>query len=152
MTDEIRTDNTETLENALARIEGLEIQLAISEHDREHDDYELTEVYKKVTELEKENAELKEKLDFITKNAEPAGKMLVDMVKREVEKAEQGKLAELEKENAELKGRLKNACAIINRLMGAVKILNNTDTELTDINGFLKSAEEFVAVEKEEIN
>ena len=42
------------------KIEELEAQLAISEHDREHNDYELTEVYKKVEELEKENIELKE--------------------------------------------------------------------------------------------
>lgn len=87
-----------------------------------------------------------------TDNAEIAGKALVDMVKREVEKVGQGKLEELEQENAELKGRLKNACAIIKRLILAVKMLNNTDTELTDINTFLKPAEEFVAVEKEEIN
>ena len=40
------------------RIEELEEKLAISEHDREHDDYELTEVYKKVEQLEKENARL----------------------------------------------------------------------------------------------
>ena len=42
--------------------QGFEIickDLAISEHDREHNAYELTEVYKKVEQLEKENAELK---------------------------------------------------------------------------------------------
>ena len=42
-----------------AQIERNKIDLAISEHDREHNDYELTEVYKKVEQLEKENAELK---------------------------------------------------------------------------------------------
>lgn len=41
------------------RITELEEKLAISEHDREHNDYELTEVYKKVEQLEKEKAELK---------------------------------------------------------------------------------------------
>ena len=44
------------------KIQELEAQLAISEHDREHNDYELTEVYKKIEVLEKENVELKEKL------------------------------------------------------------------------------------------
>lgn len=42
-----------------AQIEQNKIDLAISEHDREHDDYELTEVYTKVEQLEKENADLK---------------------------------------------------------------------------------------------
>ncbi len=42
-----------------AQIERNKIDLAISEHDREHDDYELTEVYEKVKQLEKENADLK---------------------------------------------------------------------------------------------
>lgn len=45
--------------------QGFEIickESAISEHDREHNDYELTEVYSKLDKLEKENAELKEKL------------------------------------------------------------------------------------------
>ena len=49
-----------------AQIEQNKIDLAISEHDREHDDYEFTEVYTKVEQLEKENAELKEKLNFST--------------------------------------------------------------------------------------
>ena len=49
-----------------AQIEQNRIDLAISEHDREHDDYEFTEVYTKVEQLEKENAELKEKLNFST--------------------------------------------------------------------------------------
>lgn len=49
-----------------AQIEQNRIDLAISEHDREHNDYELTEVYTKVEQLEKENAELKEKLNFST--------------------------------------------------------------------------------------
>ena len=49
----------EDLDNSKKRIAELEKQLAISEHDREHNDYELTEVYGKVAELEKENAELK---------------------------------------------------------------------------------------------
>ena len=40
-------------------IEELEKELSISEHDREHNDYELLEVYKKVEKLEKENTELK---------------------------------------------------------------------------------------------
>lgn len=46
------------------QIAELEAQLAISEHDREHNDYELTEVYKKVEELEKENAELRKELNY----------------------------------------------------------------------------------------
>ena len=37
----------------------LEKELAITEHDREHNNYELTEVYKRVEALEKENEELK---------------------------------------------------------------------------------------------
>ena len=49
-----------------AQIEQNKIDLAIAEHDREHDDYEFTEVYTKVEQLEKENAELKEKLNFST--------------------------------------------------------------------------------------
>lgn len=49
-----------------AQIEQNKIDLAISEHDREHDDYEFTEVYTKVEQLEKENTELKEKLNFST--------------------------------------------------------------------------------------
>lgn len=49
-----------------AQIEQNRIDLAIAEHDREHDDYEFTEVYAKVEQLEKENAELKEKLNFST--------------------------------------------------------------------------------------
>lgn len=49
-----------------AQIEQNRIDLAISEHDREHDDYEFTEVYTKIEQLEKENAELKEKLNFST--------------------------------------------------------------------------------------
>ena len=49
-----------------AQIEQNRIDLAISEHDREHDDYEFTEVYTKVEQLEKENAGLKEKLNFST--------------------------------------------------------------------------------------
>ena len=43
------------------RIAELEEQLAISEHDREHNDYELIEVYTKVKNIEKENTELKKK-------------------------------------------------------------------------------------------
>jgi phage shock protein A len=46
--------------------QGFEIickDLAISEHDREHNDYELTEAYKKIEQLEKENAELKKQLE-----------------------------------------------------------------------------------------
>lgn len=42
-----------------AQIEQNKIDLAISEHDREHNDYELTEAYKKIEQLEKENADLK---------------------------------------------------------------------------------------------
>lgn len=42
-----------------AQIEQNKIDLAISEQDREHNDYELTEVYTKVEQLEKENAKLK---------------------------------------------------------------------------------------------
>ena len=45
----------------LKEVAELEEQLVISEHDREHNDYELTEVYKKVEVLEKENAELRKK-------------------------------------------------------------------------------------------
>lgn len=41
-----------------AQIERNKIDLAISEHDREHDDYEFTEVYTKIEQLEKEIAEL----------------------------------------------------------------------------------------------
>lgn len=73
--------------------QGFEIickDLAISEHDREHNDYELTEVYKKVEQLEQEKCEL---LGII-----------------------QGKdkaIADLKKENAELKERFERAKEII---------------------------------------
>lgn len=43
------------------RIAKLEKELAVSEHDREHNDYELAEVYKKAGQLEKENTELKKR-------------------------------------------------------------------------------------------
>lgn len=46
------------------KLEQTEKDLAISEHDREHNDYELTEVYKKVEQLEKENAELKKHIEM----------------------------------------------------------------------------------------
>lgn len=100
MTDEIRTDNTETLENALARIAELEEEKAeliekANERYRgcqridDENNKTILNLEVKVKDLEKENAELKEKLDFISKNSESAGKMLVDMVKSEVEKAGQ---------------------------------------------------------------
>lgn len=98
-------DFAEPRENKIAELEE---QLAISEHDREHNDYELTEVYKKVADLEKENAEYKEVFgscdtckrscdignccDPRTKNG-----YLLDKVKAIVERQK------LLKENAELK-------------------------------------------------
>ena len=45
---ELLNKNIEELEQMLEQIEK---DLAISEHDREHNDYELTEVYKKAEEL-----------------------------------------------------------------------------------------------------
>lgn len=47
------------IEELEAQIEQNKIDLAISEHDREHNDYELTEAYKKIEQLEKENVKLK---------------------------------------------------------------------------------------------
>lgn len=43
----------------IQRIEELEKELAISEHDREHNDYELTEVYKKISGLEQQIEKMK---------------------------------------------------------------------------------------------
>jgi hypothetical protein len=59
--DEMKNKISMALKDPILQ-QGFEIickDLAISEHDREHNDYELTEVYKKVAELEKENAELR---------------------------------------------------------------------------------------------
>ena len=57
-----------------AQIEQNRIDFAILEHDREHDDYEFTEVYTKVEQLEKENAELKEKVSYLEDNLRVARK------------------------------------------------------------------------------
>ena len=46
------------------RITELETELAITDHDREHNYYECLDLYKKVEELEKENAELKKVAEF----------------------------------------------------------------------------------------
>ena len=40
----------------------LQTQLAISEHDREHNDYELTEAYKKIADLEKQIEKMRNSL------------------------------------------------------------------------------------------
>lgn len=61
MNDEYEMEYTRE-DELLERITELEKSLAISEHDREHNDYELTEVYKKVEQLKKENADLREEL------------------------------------------------------------------------------------------
>jgi hypothetical protein len=56
--------------------QGFEIickDLAISEHDREHNDYELTEVYKKVAELVKENAEAKNLIEELASSLSVVG-------------------------------------------------------------------------------
>ena len=90
-----------------AQIERNKIDLAISEHDREHNDYELTEVYKKVEQLEKENAELKSELHRVSLNEQLAinnGKNFL------------GQIAELEKENVELKARVSEQSERISEL------------------------------------
>lgn len=72
-------------------VEELEEENAQLKKDYEETETLLEKQIEATLKLDKENTELKEKLDIITKNAEPAGRALVDMVKREVEKAEQGK-------------------------------------------------------------
>ena len=57
------TDKDKRIADLERKLEQTEKELAISEHDREHNDYELVEVYKKVEQLEKENAKLKKQLD-----------------------------------------------------------------------------------------
>ena len=62
MTEELKNRISLALKDPILQ-QGFECickDLAISEHDREHNDYELTEVYKKVEQLEQENTELKE--------------------------------------------------------------------------------------------
>jgi len=87
----------------------LEKQLAISEHDREHNDYELTEVYKKITDLEKENAELvqeKYNLEYKIENLENKiehHQEVIDTFKK-INAYLEKENAELKKENAVLKG------------------------------------------------
>ena len=49
----------EEVEDLKAQIEELKKQLAITEHDREHNDYELAETYKKITELEAQIEKMK---------------------------------------------------------------------------------------------
>jgi hypothetical protein len=56
--DEMKNKISMALKDPILQ-QGFEIickDLAISEHDREHNDYELTEVYKKVAELEEKLA------------------------------------------------------------------------------------------------
>lgn len=66
----------------------LENELATSEHDREHNDYELVEAYKKVEQLEKENAELTDKNKALEQYADLADAK-VDEVKDNLTKAKE---------------------------------------------------------------
>jgi len=47
-------------------------------------------------------------------------------------------------ENEQLKKQIEQAKEIIKKLCGAVRALNNPNTELTDIDGFLSEAEQFL--------
>jgi alanyl-tRNA synthetase len=58
---EPREKRIEELEKEIKR---LETELAITDNDREHNYYECLDLYKKVEELEKENAELKKVAEF----------------------------------------------------------------------------------------
>ena len=95
-------------------IKRLETELAITDHDREHNYYECLDLYKKVAELEAEVTRLKnENLDIInkyTRFAETDRRTIAELEKKLTEKVTlesldvvSSKISELEKENAELK-------------------------------------------------
>ena len=82
-----RRKSEEQIAELEAQIEQNKIDVAILEHDREHNDYELTEVYTKLEQLEKENAELKEENENL---------------KKTYRKQRNKRIDDLQKENAEL--------------------------------------------------
>ena len=53
-------------------------------------------------------------------------------------------IRELQKQNGELTDKLTETKEIIKELCGTVRALNNPNTQLTDVNGFLQNAEAFL--------
>ena len=114
--------------------QGFEIickDLAISEHDREHNDYELTEVYKKVEQLEKENSQLKE-----------ANQILATM--------NESMWVELEKKRAESQG-ITNKLHQLIKAKEIIKELLDTQSQLDPYRDIFKDrilkAEQFLSEE-----